>query len=75
MRTGDSLMELDEEQFEYSYIKYLLDCRQKLMHKVEDYRTCIEKQTSKEASLIHKHGKEVKLFIKPVPMRQPGLGE
>ena len=57
MCTEDSLKELNEEQFDYSY-EYLLECREKLMHKVEEYRVCVEELTSKEASLIHKHRKE-----------------
>ena len=58
MRTEDSLKELDEEEYEYSY-EYLLECRQKLMRKVEEYRVYVEELTSKEARLIHKHREEV----------------
>ena len=43
MQMEDSLIELesDERQAEYSY-EYLLECRQKLMHKVTEYRARIE---------------------------------
>ena len=59
MHTEDSLMDLDsDENAKYSY-DYLLECRQKLMHKVAYYRARIEEQSTESAQVAYRHHKEI----------------
>ena len=60
MHAEDSLMELesDESQSKYSY-EYLLECRQKLMCKVAEYRERIEEQSTETTQVACKHRQEI----------------
>ena len=61
MKTDDCLIELekDDQKSTYTY-EYLLDCREKLMKKVEQYREQIEEQSSKIACMVYEHKKQLK---------------
>ena len=61
MKTEDSLFQLecDEHKSKYSY-EYLLECREKLMQKVELYHGQLEEQSSKIARMTYEHKKQIK---------------
>lgn len=58
MNLEDALLELDEGHTEYSQ-QYLLECRQRLVHKVKHYRAALEEHQSEIAQLKYKHHQEI----------------
>ena len=51
-------MNLEKEPLRYSY-DYLFDCREKLMQKVEHYRSIVEKQSSEITAMKFKQCQEI----------------
>ena len=58
MKIEDCVQQLSCDNYGYT-TKYLLDCRKKLMSKVDDYRTRLEESYSENAELVYKHRKEL----------------
>ena len=58
MNIEDCVQQLCSEYEEYPY-SYLLDCRRKLMMKVDNYRKRLEQAYTQNSKLIYKHRKEV----------------